>query len=54
MVQIVVALCQFLFDIETSGHGWIALGIAGFLFVMVFLIFKKIDPDKIIKSGKSV
>jgi hypothetical protein len=50
MIQIVIALSQFMFDATTSTHKWIALGIACFIAFSIWFIFKEFDLDKILKK----
>ena len=50
MVQIVIALSQFIFDAVTSEHKWTALSLAGFMAFSIWFIFKEFDPDKILKK----
>lgn len=50
MVQIVIALSQFIFDAVTSNHKYIAAGLAVFMIIAIWFIFNAFDPDKIIKK----
>jgi hypothetical protein len=50
IVQMIIALCQFIFDIQTIGHGWIPLLVSSLLLAGVIATFKIFDPDKILKK----
>ncbi|MEK7612931.1 MAG: hypothetical protein AAB449_02165 [Patescibacteria group bacterium] len=50
IVQIIVALAQFLFAVQTGENFWASLGISLLLFVGVVVTFKLFDPDKLLKN----
>ncbi len=50
MIQIVIALCSLLYDIETTGHGWTAFWVMLLLFIAIVVILKTFDPDKFFKK----
>lgn len=51
IVQIIVALCQFLLAVQTVDI-WISIGITILLLVAVIATFKLFDPDKILGKDK--
>lgn len=50
MIQIVVAMCQMLFDFETSGHFLISLGVVLLCAISIVAILTGLDPDKILRD----
>lgn len=50
IVQIIVALAQFLLAVQTGENFWAALGVSLLLFLGVVLTFKFFDPDKLLKK----
>ncbi|HWH16610.1 MAG TPA: hypothetical protein VNU25_03435 [Candidatus Paceibacterota bacterium] len=50
IVQIIVALAQFLLAANTGESFWAAFGVSIILFLGVVLTFKFFDPDKLLKK----
>ena len=50
IAQIIVALCQFLLEAQTTQNRWIAIGVSTLLIVGIIATFKIFDPDTIFKK----